>query len=114
MVMELCDLDTLLSSLPGSTLLGPDPFGTFASRKVPIMLAARDIAAGCLYLHDNDVVHGDLKASNILVRVAPCFNEHLSRHIKVLSVIPTRSVFSCHVESVTTLCTAIWRPPLFR
>lgn len=68
MILELCDGGTLHSKLADLQLPTAQKPMLSAQRKLHILLACRDIAAGMLYLHDNDIVHGDLKASNILVR----------------------------------------------
>ncbi|KAI8472601.1 MAG: hypothetical protein J3K34DRAFT_457740 [Monoraphidium minutum] len=66
-VMEYCDQGTLRQALDRGRLRSPRTGRTH----LPTALAlARDVAASLQYLHSQQVVHGDLKASNVLLKTA--------------------------------------------
>ncbi|KAI8472598.1 MAG: kinase-like domain-containing protein [Monoraphidium minutum] len=66
-VMEYCDQGTLRQALDRGRLRSPCTGRTH----LPTALAlARDVAASLQYLHSQQVVHGDLKASNVLLKTA--------------------------------------------
>ena len=62
-ILEHCDMGTLRDTLR-SGLLHP---GSLPNYEV-ILDIAMDIAKGCLHLHTSNIIHADLKASNILLK----------------------------------------------
>ncbi|KIZ06161.1 hypothetical protein MNEG_1794 [Monoraphidium neglectum] len=67
-VMEYCDQGTLRQALDRGRLRNPRTGRTH----LPTALAlAKDVAAALQYLHTQQVIHGDIKASNVLLKTAP-------------------------------------------
>ncbi len=64
MVLELCDLGDLRSALNAGVMITSD-----SQLNYPGMLdVAGGIAKGMLHLHKLNILHGDLKAPNVMLR----------------------------------------------
>ncbi|KFM25782.1 Serine/threonine-protein kinase HT1 [Auxenochlorella protothecoides] len=67
MVLELCDRGSL------ETVIRKRRFVSAATGRVmlkPVLYSLRDMARGMAYLHAHNIVHGDLKAANVLLKSA--------------------------------------------
>ena len=65
-IQEYCDGGNLFSAITSGTYHRPDLESK--GRLVDfdgILSVAVDIAAGCLYIHDKQIIHGDLKPDNV-------------------------------------------------
>ena len=62
---EYCDGGTLLSAIP--TLFDR---ATRAPRLALVLPLLAQIASGCAYIHAKNIIHGDLKPDNVLLKTA--------------------------------------------
>jgi serine/threonine protein kinase len=71
MVLELCDLRDLRSALNAGIMITSDSLINYSG----MLDVAGGIAKGMLHLHKLNILHGDLKAQNVMLRSAgsePC------------------------------------------
>ncbi|GBF88370.1 hypothetical protein Rsub_01082 [Raphidocelis subcapitata] len=64
LVLEYCDVGTLREALTRGALRRPDGRRDLAG----VLATALDVARAMAFLHDNSIVHADLKARNVLLK----------------------------------------------
>lgn len=62
--MEFCDLGELSKAIDNGEFI--DSTNSKNPKMTEIMQSAKDIANALKYLHENDIIHGDIKPDNIL------------------------------------------------
>lgn len=67
LILEYCDGTTLLDALAPEGPLGPHVTGH--RRLAQVLTLLLDVAAGMSYLHSRNVLHGDLKPGNVLIKL---------------------------------------------
>ncbi|KAF6253847.1 hypothetical protein COO60DRAFT_383790 [Scenedesmus sp. NREL 46B-D3] len=68
LVMEFCELGTMQGVLQRGGFL--DPLASGRCNALWVLCTAKELCAALAYLHSMDVVHGDLKSSNVLLKAA--------------------------------------------
>ena len=63
---EYCDGGTLLSAIPAFF-----DQATQAPRLALVLPLLSQIASGCAYIHAKNIIHGDLKPDNVLLKTDP-------------------------------------------
>jgi serine/threonine protein kinase len=97
MVLELCNLGSLRSMLEAGLIITHDVCINYPG----LLEVASGIAKGMLHLHKLNILHGDLKAQNVLLR---------SANIEPCGVIPKLADFGLSVQlsrsetHVSSLC----------
>ncbi len=65
-IQEYCNKGSLYSALESGRLPGQNGNGTMPSAKVALQIAL-DVACGMHHIHSLQIIHGDLKAQNVLL-----------------------------------------------
>ena len=96
---EYCDGGTLLSAIPAFF-----DQATQAPRLALVLPLLSQIASGCAYIHAKNIIHGDLKPDNVLLRTGDPNRLQTSgaEHGEVASTMPSGSE-SLMVAKVTPL-----------
>jgi serine/threonine protein kinase len=64
LVQELCDA-SLMDMLEGDAFTLADDLPNYKD----LMLTLMEVAQGCDYIHSKNIIHGDLKLENVLVKL---------------------------------------------
>lgn len=71
LIQEYCDSGSLFTAITTGMFHRPDAeegdggSGRYSVDLEGILSVATDIASGCLYIHRNQIIHGDLKPDNV-------------------------------------------------